>query len=152
MAKRRKKVRKMRGSRTHGYGRVSQHRKSGRRGGFGKAGRHKHFWSYIVKYEPDYFGKHGFHRPFTVVKTYTNINVGELDQIAEKLLSEKRAKKVKDRVSINLSELGIDKLLGTGKVTHKFDLTVKYATPTAIKKIESAGGSVTLLSKSTDIK
>ena len=31
-----KKVRKMRGSRTHGYGRVGQHRKTGQRAGRGK--------------------------------------------------------------------------------------------------------------------
>jgi len=33
-----RKTRKMRGSRTHGYGQVGQHRKSGSRGGVGKAG------------------------------------------------------------------------------------------------------------------
>ncbi|MEM4427493.1 MAG: 50S ribosomal protein L15, partial [Zestosphaera sp.] len=42
----------MRGSRTHGYGRVGQHRKAGSRGGRGAAGLHKHKWTWVVKYHP----------------------------------------------------------------------------------------------------
>ncbi|MGQ4914925.1 MAG: uL15 family ribosomal protein [Candidatus Asgardarchaeia archaeon] len=147
MIHRRKKVRKMRGSRTHGYGRVSQHRKSGQRGGYGRAGGHKHFWTYIVKYAPDYFGKHGFHRPPELVKAPYTINVGVLDQIADKLVSEGKAKIVNGVIKINLEDIEIEKLLGSGRVTHKFDITVDYATPKAIQKIESAGGSITVLNQ-----
>ena len=44
-----KKVRKMRGSRTHGYGRVSGgHRKGGQRGGKGAAGRKGHHMIHYI--------------------------------------------------------------------------------------------------------
>jgi large subunit ribosomal protein L15 len=48
--RRSKKVRKQRGSRVHGYGRISGgHRKSGQRGGTGKAGLTKHHWILTIK-------------------------------------------------------------------------------------------------------
>ncbi|MEM3816270.1 MAG: 50S ribosomal protein L15, partial [Candidatus Bathyarchaeia archaeon] len=57
-----RKIRKKRGSRTCGYGRVGQHRKSGSKGER-RAGRHKHLWSWVLRYEPDYFGYKGFTSP-----------------------------------------------------------------------------------------
>ena len=46
--------------------------------------------------------------------------------------------------SINLSELGYDKLLGKGKINKALDITVNEASSLAIKKVEAAGGSVIL--------
>lgn len=135
----------MRGSRTHGYGRVGQHRKSGQRGGRGKTGRHKHLWTYVVKYEPDYFGKHGFHRPKAVQRVITTINVGELDELVDLLISKGYAEKARDLIKIDLRKLGIKKLLGNGTVTHKLHVITNLATEKAISKIESAGGSVEVL-------
>ncbi|MEM2955643.1 MAG: 50S ribosomal protein L15, partial [Nitrososphaerales archaeon] len=63
MPTRLRKTRKLRGSRTVGYGQVGQHRKSGSRGGKGKAGLHKHKWSWTVKYAPNYFGRDEFKPP-----------------------------------------------------------------------------------------
>ena len=54
-----RKTRKMRGSRTHGWGKIGQHRGAGCRG-HRNVGRHKHLWSYVVAHEPNHFGKHGF--------------------------------------------------------------------------------------------
>ena len=48
-----RKIRKQRATRYHGWGQVGQHRKSGGRGGKGKAGGRKHFWIRTVKYEKD---------------------------------------------------------------------------------------------------
>ena len=150
MIHRRKKVRKMRGSRTHGYGRVGQHRKSGQRGGRGKTGRHKHLWTYVVKYEPDYFGKHGFHRPKAVQRVIPTINVGELDELIDLLVAKGYAEKTGETVKIDLRKLGIQKLLGNGKVTHKLHVVVDLATEKAISKSESAGGTVELVSMSEE--
>jgi len=91
MPHKKRKVRKKRGSRTHGYGRVGQHRG----GGHGKAGFHKHKWTYTVKYDPNRFGKHGF-KPFGR-KEVNIINVGELDEQIDSLLESKHAEKNKGR-------------------------------------------------------
>ena len=47
-----RKSRKYRGSRTHGYGQIGQHRHSGSRGGHGNAGLHKHKWSWFGQVRP----------------------------------------------------------------------------------------------------
>ncbi|MDH5460389.1 MAG: uL15 family ribosomal protein [Candidatus Bathyarchaeota archaeon] len=108
MPHKKRKVRKKRCSRIHGYGRVGQHRGGGQRGGHGKAGRHKHKWTYIVRYEPDYFGKHGF-KPLR--RTEINvINVGRLDEKVSEFLREKKAVKQDDCVKVDLHQLGYDKL------------------------------------------
>lgn len=129
-----RKVRKQRGSRTHGWGQVGQHRAGGRKGGKGKAGGRKHKWTHTVKYAPDYFGKHGFHEP--VSRKEKAINVGELEELVEKTTTEK-----KDKI-INLEKLGYDKLLGAGKVSRSLNIELKSCSKTAAKKIQEAGGKI----------
>ena len=48
------------------------------------------------------------------------------------------------KASINLGELGIDKLLGSGRINAAMTITVANASATAIEKVEAAGGSVNL--------
>ncbi len=140
MPNKKRKVRKKRGSRTHGYGRVGQHRKGGQRGGHGHVGYHKHKWTYTIKYEPERFGKHGF-KPSTK-REVSAINVGELDEQIDKLLDGKQAEKTKEGIKIYLNRLGYDKLLGKGKVTHPFVIQVDSCSKSAAKKIEEAGGKI----------
>lgn len=141
--RREKKVRKMRGSRTHGWGIQGQHRRSGRKGGRGKAGRKsgKHKWSWVLRYWPDYFGKHGFHSiPKGIIKT---VNVGELDELAEILINKGLAIKSEKGIEIDLTKLGINKLLGSGKVERP--LIIKGAVDVsklAEEKIIAAGGTI----------
>jgi len=135
-----RKVRKKRGSRTHGYGRVGQHRAAGQRGGHGKAGFHKHKWTYTVKYDPDRFGKHGFRPP--VRREVSVINVGELDEQIDSLLGNKQAEKTKDGIKVYLNGLGYDKLLGKGKATHSLIVQVDSCSKSAAEKIEKAGGKI----------
>ncbi len=135
-----RKVRGQRGSRTHGWGRVGQHRNVGMRGGHGKAGRKKHKWTWVIKYEPNYFGKHGFKRAW--VPTSETVNVGELDEQVNTLLTKGLAKKVEDGVAVDLDELGVDKLLGSGKVSQPLIVTATSWSETAAQKIEQAGGRV----------
>ena len=131
-----RKTRKMRGSRTHGYGRIGQHRDAGSKGQR-KVGRHKHLWSYVVTHEPDYFGKHGFTSPQSLKREEKVINVAKLDEIAQ-LSTEKE----KGKTHINLTSLGYTKLLGTGKITKSLTVTVQSCSKTAEEKIKKAGGQV----------
>jgi len=132
-----RKIRKKRGSRTQGYGRVGQHRKSGSKG-YRKAGRHKHGWSYVIRYEPKYFEKKGFTSPKSLRQKENIINVGKLDEIAEKISTSKE----KDKILIDLEKLGYTKLLGTGKVTKPLIVKVASYSKSAAEKIKEAGGQI----------
>jgi large subunit ribosomal protein L15 len=129
-----RKTRKMRGSRTHGYGRIGQHRDAGSRG-HRKVGRHKHLWSYVVAHEPNYFGKHGFTSPRSLKRKEKVINITKLDEIA--VLSTEKGK-----THVDLTSLGYTKLLGTGKITKPLTVTVSACSKTAEEKIKKAGGQV----------
>jgi large subunit ribosomal protein L15 len=125
-----RKIRKFRGTRTQGYGRIGQHRDSGSKGNR-KVGRHKHLWSKVVTSDPGYFGKHGFTSPQSKHRIESSINLLKLDQLAT-------------GSEINLTELGYTKLLGTGKVTKALTVTVAAASKSAQSKIEEAGGKLVL--------
>ena len=134
------------GSRTHGRGKKAG-RGAGKRGGRGNAGLHKHKYITTVKYMPDHFGRHGFKRPQNVVGLKITINLYDIDVKLDNLIKEGKIKKVKNNYELNLDELGIDKLLGTGTITKPIKIMVKEATEVAISKIESAGGKVNLIKK-----
>ena len=133
-----RKVRKKRGSRTHGYGQVGQHRK----GTKGKAGLHKHRWTYVIKYEPDYFEKRGFTSQKAISRKTNVINVGELDELADKLAAEKKLERKQKKIFLDLDKLGYDKLLGMGKITKPMLVKVVDHSEAATKKIEEAGGQI----------
>ncbi len=134
MPHRLRKIRKFRGTRTIGYGRIGQHRDSGSKGNR-KVGRHKHLWSKIVTSEPDYFGKSGFHSPQSLHRHEKTINLNKLDQIAQ-------------TNPINLTDLGYTKLLGTGKITKALTIQVPAYSKSAAEKVKEAGGQI--LSSQTD--
>jgi len=135
-----RKIRKKRGSRTQGYGQVGQHRKGGSKGGR-KAGRHKHGWTYVIKYEPEYFEKKGF----TSLKERGRINVinvGELDELVDRLTVEGRLERKGEKILLDLEKLGYNKLLGMGKVTKPMLVKVTSHSEAAVKKIEEAAGQI----------
>ncbi|HEX7482239.1 MAG TPA: uL15 family ribosomal protein [Candidatus Bathyarchaeia archaeon] len=123
-----RKIRKTRGSRTQGYGRIGQHRDSGSKG-HRKVGRHKHLWSLVVTSEPNYFGKHGFTSPQSLHTNDNPINLIKLDQLAK-------------GNEINLTELGYTKLLGTGKISKALTIKVATFSKTAQEKVTQAGGKI----------
>ena len=133
------KTRKFRGGRSHGWGQSAGHRSSGSHGGYGKTGGHKHMWTYITSHEPNYFGKHGFYHKTLNVAT---LNVGELDQLSELLLRDSKAEKKEEGIYIDLSTLGVDKLLGEGRVNNPFILKVKTFSSAAANKIQEAKGQI----------
>ncbi len=148
VVRRRKKSRHLRGrTRTMGWGRIGQHRGSGSRGGFGAAGMHKHMWTWVVKYAPTWFGKHGFNRPPIYEVKAAEINVGELAEQLDKWLREGLAREEEGRIVVDLAKMGYVKLLGRGNIDKPVKVIVPEASERAVKKIEEAGGEVVLLSK-----
>jgi len=136
-----RKTRRKRGSRTCGYGQIGQHRESGSQG-YRKGGFDKHAWTYVVKYMPDYFGKRGFTSPRSRGHGDNVINVGELEEVAEKLSMENRLEKRKGKVFLDLVELGYDKLLAKGRVSKPVIVKITSYSEGASKKIEEAGGQI----------
>lgn len=136
MATRNRKVRKLRGSRTHGWGQVAQHRASGHKGGLGKSGMLKHHFSTMLKDYPDHFGHDSSHPPHpNVTKKWASVR--DLDDLFAKSGKEDAGKKTLDLVS-----LGFEKLLGGGKVKNAYSVKVKQFTASAQEKIKQAGGEV----------
>jgi large subunit ribosomal protein L15 len=129
----------MRGTRTVGYGQISQHRSHP--GGRGHAGLHKYKWSWVTTYDPDYFGVHGFVNP-TTVHTYTWISVGDLDALYSKLSEKAKVEEIAGLPRLDLTRLGIDKLLGGGDVGAGYLVNVPRYTKRARAKLEGAGGKI----------
>ena len=132
----RKKNSRQRGSKTHGWGAMKKHRGAGNRGGRGKAGsgkRSDQLKPTIIKHFglDNYFGKFGFKRPQKIIKKIRTINVGDLNKL--------------NKTDINLTELGFNKLLGEGKVSKKYNITVSSCSKLAKEKIEKLGGSIKLV-------
>ncbi len=136
MATRLRKTRKFRGSRTHGWGQIGQHRASGHKGGLGKAGMHKHLFSSLLKYDPDHFGHDSTHPPHpNIIKKW--ISVRDLDDLFAKHGKQEGGKKLLD-----LDGLGYGKLLGGGQLKTAYSVKVGQYTASAEEKIKKAGGEV----------
>ncbi len=140
-----KKIHKMRGRRAAGYGFSAGHRASGQRGGKGMAGSKKHHYIKVMQEDPRYFGKWGFKRPQKLIDEMVALNIGDIDEALDRLVERGGATKKGRKYNVDLSVIGIDKILGSGKVTHVIDLVgVKAITVRAREKIEEKGGSVDL--------
>ena len=72
---------------------------------------------------------HGFNRHPGLRVVNASINLGRVSEIA-------------DGDSVNLTEMGYDKLLGRGSIERALKITVSEASAKAIQKVEAAGGSV----------
>jgi len=131
-----RKTRKMRGSRTHGYGQIGQHREGGIRGSR-KADRNRRGRMYVLALEPSRFRK-GFTSLQSIGRKSNVINIGELEELASRLDLEKE----KGKLLLDLDKLGYTKLLGMGKITKPFSVKVASFSENAAKKIEVAGGKI----------
>lgn len=141
MSKRRKKKNKYRGSHTHGGGSKKKRRGAGNRGGRGNAGSGKKGDSKKPSYwkDKDYFGKKGHKRQSP---RKTTINLNHLDTIIDGLVNNGKAKLEKDTYKINLKDIGIEKLLGSGFTEKKLEITTKHVSEKAKNRVEEAGGKV----------
>ena len=130
---------KYRGSRTCGGGTHKNRRGAGNRGGRGRAGINAHhFVKWYKEMGGPVFGKDGFfHNPATLV---TTMDVGIIDQIMPSLIAQGIAKQEGDAVSINVADMGIEKVLGSGKVTKKINISAEAFSESAKEKIEKMGG------------
>jgi len=137
MATRLRKSRRQRGTRYCGWGQIGQHRQSGSRGGVGQAGKHKHFWIRTVIEEPDHFGhpQTKSHRKISVKKW---ANLRDLDLLYFKHMKNETT----ETKILDLTTLGINKLLGGGKVTTKMTVKVEQISRRAVEKIKAIGGNV----------
>jgi large subunit ribosomal protein L15 len=135
------RTRKFRGLRTHGRGKKSG-RGAGITGGRGNAGLGKTKKIQMLKYDRFHFGHYGFKRPQGTVSANSTLNVSELEEQLDRFVSLGFAKKEGDAYDVDLTEAGIDKLLGTGDITSKVNVTVSQVSAKACEKIKAAGGSV----------
>ena len=135
------RTKKFRGLRTHGRGKKSG-RGAGIIGGHGQAGLGKTKKIYMLKYDRNHFGHHGFSRPQSMVAAKNTINVSELSEQVDRFVELGFGSKDGDAYSIDLTAAGIDKLLGSGSIAFKVNVSVYEASAKAVEKIEAAGGSV----------
>lgn len=136
-----RKVRKLRGSRYHSWGQIGQHRKHGAKGGRGMAGAHKHKWTWVLKYAPDYFSKEGMVPPSRRITREINLN--QISQIAEQLSNSEDAVYENDRLVIDLTRLDYDKVLATGTLYRPVKIIAKAWSERAEKKIKELGSIIT---------
>jgi len=135
------RTKKMRGSRTHGRGKKAG-RGAGLIGGHGQAGLGKTGKIHMLKYDRDHFGHYGFKRPQSTVHANNIINVSELEEQISGLVSKGFATKDGDIYNVNLTEAGVDKLLGNGNIGIAVNVTVAQASKIARDKVAASGGSV----------
>ncbi len=132
----------MRGSHTHGWGSKKKHRGSGHQGGAGMGGTGKRADSKKPSiWKEPYFGKRGFVKK-NVKLVVKPLNISYIDENIEALTERKLIKKEKDMYEVNISDLGFNKLLGGGKVTHKLKITALLFSKKAAEAVKAAGGEV----------
>jgi large subunit ribosomal protein L15 len=139
VATRRRRTRRLRGSRTHGWGRSGQHRGSGQQGGHGNAGWKRHKWSAVIRY-----GIQIREIGFKSVNQHQSriINLGDLDTRLESLISQGYAKETNGRMEVDLAKAGYAKLLGTGGVRRPIRVIVNEYSEKAKEKISQSGGEI----------
>ncbi|MBD3190547.1 MAG: 50S ribosomal protein L15 [Candidatus Heimdallarchaeota archaeon] len=133
-----KKVRKQRRSKHHGYGVTKGHKKAGSRGGVGKSGGDSHEWSKTVKTRRTY-GKHGFTRPPRAVRPKKAMNIGEITEKIDQLLVEGFATKKGKTITVDTIKMGVTKVIGKGRAD-KMTVIAKDFSSSAKEKLEEAGG------------
>ena len=138
----RKKVVRMRGSKTHGYGSKKKHRGKGSRGGKGLANIFKHKRVWVKKKRPDLLERNvGFKslQQRGIRKDRTAINVSDLEAL---LKGNGKTATQKGPLEVDLSEHGIGKLLGSGEIRVAVKVRVGSYTAKAEEKIQKAGGQI----------
>ena len=110
-----KKTRKLRGSRTHGWGAGKKHRGAGHRGGRGNAGSGKRGQQKVSYYLSKGLKAIGHGRKIKSQSKSKILNVGELAKRLKSWEAKGLIKKDKNLLVIDLTKLGYDKLLGVGE-------------------------------------
>ncbi|MEM2874025.1 MAG: uL15m family ribosomal protein [Candidatus Nanoarchaeia archaeon] len=147
VVRRKKKSRKLRGSRTHGWGFGKRHRGKGNRpyrsGGVGKRGAHRE--TAFLKEGASPIGKQGMQVLPRITKVSVILmNIKELEEQIDILVKKGIALKNVNTYDVDLTKLGFVKLLAEGQVSKKFNVICSSCSARAKEKIEKAGGSVVI--------
>ena len=102
-------------------------------------------WSWIVKYDPDHYGKYGFKRPQKTIYKFNPINLDCLDEKLDELVLTGLAKKEKGKIVVDVTKLGYNKVLGKGRITRSAVIKSPKFSQSAIRKIEDAGGEASII-------
>ena len=130
-----KRNRKFNGTRNHGKGNAKNRRGKGGKGGWGRAGTHKHRFTYVAVYERHWMahgGRYGFANQNARAELPV-INLYEIDQLARNGKLEKREGKL---------TFDFDgKVLGTGAITFPVVVRALCFSEKAKEKLKACGGS-----------
>lgn len=134
------KVKKMRGTSSHGWGHKKKHRGAGHRGGVGNAGTgargDSKKPSILTSVGNSYYGKRGFHsihaKKMSVLSlTYVENHFNDLVESGT----------IVDG-TLDTTKMNINKVLGRGKLSHKLNIVCEEISANAKAVVEAAGGSV----------
>ena len=114
------RTKKFRGLRTHGRG---------------NAGLHKYKIKSVHIYAPDHFGRHGFQRPPELVERPKSLNVGDLDSVVPLLQAVHALSREGEAWVADLAKIGVDRLLGGGRVHGTWKVYVPHASGHAREKV-----------------
>lgn len=136
-----KRIKRIRGTRTCGGGSHKKRRGKGSKGGVGNAGAYD---VHIVRSL-----KQGLRKGHNASPTYVYrrteeaaLNLGELDELLSDLVRAGKAEQRDEGVYLDAEAFGIQKVLGKGAIRQKVLLKVAKISKIAQQKIEQAGGRV----------
>lgn len=104
------------------------------------AGSHKHRYTWIIRYEPDYFGKKGF-VPLKRLSSKT-INLKQLANLVEQISPFDRSSHSKATPVVNLADMGYGRLIGGGRVERPLIVVAHKWSKSSEEKIVKAGGKI----------
>lgn len=147
-----KRIKRIRGTRTCGGGSAKKRRGKGSKGGAGNAGAYTHHVMRTWK-KGIFKGKHGSatyrYSAGGASARIKAVNVGDLEEILEEMLETGKAEEKDDGFHLDANEIGIQKLLGKGEVTNKLMININAnkvnVSKRAQEKIERAGGKVCII-------
>lgn len=91
-----------------------------------------------------YEGKKGFTSIALKKRQGGTLNLWQLSEIVDKLVSEKKAQLENQKVVVDLKQLGFRKLLGMGSISRAVQVKIDQCSEGALKKIKEAGGDAVL--------
>ena len=133
-----KRNRKFNGTRNHGKGNAKNRRGKGGKGGWGRAGTHKHRFTYMTVYERHWMhhgGRFGFANQNAPAELEV-INLYEIDQLARNGKIEKR----EGKLTFDFE----GKVLGTGSITVPITVRALAFSEKAKEKLKACGGSAVM--------
>ena len=89
-----------------------------------------------------YKGKKGFTPVSASRDRGPTLNLLQLSSLVDRLVAEKKAQLVGDKIVVDLKELGFSKLLGGGSISRPVQVKVDECSEGAAKKLKDAGGEL----------